>query len=298
MRFVLLFILFLSFDAHSQVRPFQTARLNSSAGAGVASILVTESAILNPSTLAFFNETFVSYQKSNGELKSESDDRRTDGAPFSKTNYQEGYFLFDNASSIKGGFSYQMQRENGFLRRRSTATMASNITPNMSLGLLYKYTQDTRPASTSRKRHITSHPVTLGYSWIAHSSLVVGATWDDPGRAISGESRATVGAQYSITEKFFLITDAGGDPTVDFVDKRLWRAALQYNLFADFFVRAGKFEDKALNFEGTSWGVSWTGPKLGADFAMKNSRQIKKEKSYLYPNESLSEVSFALNVRF
>lgn len=264
----------------------------------MASILVTEAAILNPSTLAFFTETFVSYQKSKGELKSESDERATDNAPFSDTNYQEGYFLFDNASTIKGGFSYQMQRENGFLRRRTTATMASNIAPNMSLGLLYKYTQDTRPASFRGKRHVTSHPVTLGYSWIALPSLVVGATWDDPGRAIPGDSRATAGAQYSITEKFFLIADAGGDPTGDFVDKRLWRAALQYNLFADFFVRAGKFEDKALNFEGTSWGASWTGPKLGLDFAMKNSRQIRKEKSYLYPDESLSEISFAVNVRF
>lgn len=297
MRLILVFCLLLSLDAAAQIRPFQTTRLVSTGGAGVASLLVSETAILNPASLAFFSDTFVSYQNTNSDLKSKNDQRDTDGRTFSKSNRQEGYFLFDNASTIKGGFSYQYQKENGFQRKRGTATLASNLGESMAFGVIYKYTEDTRPEEYNY-RHRVSHPVTLGLTWVYIPSLIFGATWDDPGRATPGESRATVGAQYNLTERLMIILDAGGDPTIDFSDSRIWRGAAQYNPFADLFIRVGRYQDRALNLEGESWGVSWTGPKLGLDFAMRNSRQIEDKLGFLYRREKISDVSFALNLRF
>jgi hypothetical protein len=299
MRFVSLVLLFMTLDAVAQIRPFQTTRLHSTGGAGVASMLVTESAVLNPAPLAFFADTFVSYQNTRTSIHSDSEDRESDDRVFPGGNRSEGYFLFDNASSLKGGFSYQTQRENGFNRKRGTATMAAPIGENMSYGLLYRYTEDSRPDwYGASSRHKVSHPFTMGLTWIPYSKLTVGFVWDDPTRAITGESRAIAGLQYSVTPDLIAIIDAGGDPTTDFYDKRLWRGALQFNVFSDFFLRGGKFQDRALNLEGEAWGVSWTGPKLGVDFAMKTSRQIQSESGYLYKDEKLQDVSFTANVRF
>jgi len=297
MRFVSLVLLFLTLDAVAQIRPFQTTRLHSTSGTGVASMLVTESAVLNPAPLAFFADTFISYQNTKTDIRSESEDREADDREFPGGNRSEGYFLFDNASSLKGGFSYQTQRENGFNRKRGTATMAAPIGQNMSYGILYRYTQDSRPEWYGTSRHKVSHPFTMGLTWIPMTKLTFGVVWDDPTRAIKGESRAIAGVQYNLTGDLIAMADAGGDPTVDFYDKRLWRAALQYNLFSDIFLRAGKFQDRALNLEGESWGFSWTGPKLGIDFAMKNSSQIRSETGYLYKDENLRDVSFTLSVR-
>lgn len=298
MRFVSLAFLFMTLNAVAQVRPFQTTRLHSTGGAGVASMLVAESAVLNPAPLAFFADTFVSYQNTKTDIRSESDDREADGRGFPTGSRSEGYFLFDNASTLKGGFSYQVQRENGFRRKRGTVTMAAPIGDNMSYGVLYRYTEDSRPDWYASSKHKVSHPFTMGLSWIPMTKLTVGFVWDDPTRALKGESRALAGVQYNLTDDLIAMLDAGGDPTADFYDKRIWRGALQYNLFLDFFIRGGKFQDRALNLEGEAWGLSWTGPKLGVDFAMKNSRQIQSKTGYLYENEKLQDVSFTANLRF
>jgi len=298
MRFVSLVVLFFSLDAVAQVRPFQTTRLLSTSGTGVASILVAESALLNPATLAFFSETFVSYQNTKTTLRSSSDERKSLGRQGQGDGRHEGYFVFDNSGEAKGGLSYQRQRENGFTRQRMTGTMAGSIGEGMALGLTYKHTDDLRPVWYG-SRHKISHPLTVGFVWVARPNLTVGATWDDPTRAIPGESRAMTGLQYALTADLLLIGDAGGDPTRSISDTSILRAALQYHIFSDVFLRVGKFEDKAQNLEGESWGASWIGPKLSLEFAMRNSRVAdKKEASYIYQSEKLSDVSFALGMRF
>jgi hypothetical protein len=297
MRFVSLVVLFFSLDALAQIRPFQTTRLQSTSGAGVASMLVTEAAVLNPATLAFFSETFASYHNTRTTLRNTSDERKADDRQAQGDGRHEGYFVFDNAGETKGGLSYQRQRENGFTRQRMTATMATNIGSDMSLGFLYKHTDDLRPVWYN-SRHKVSHPMTLGFSWIVRPDLTLGAIWDDPTRATPGESRAVAGAQYALTADLLVIADGGGDPTRSFSDTRTLRGALQFNFFSDFFLRVGKFEDKALNLEGESWGFSWIGPKLSVEFAMKNSRTIEKEVSYLYQSEKLADLSFSAGVRF
>ena len=298
MRFVSLIFLFLSLNALAQIRPFQTTRLLSTGGTGVASLLVSEAAVLNPAPLAFFSDTFASYQNTRAKLSSEADERKTDSRNFADSSRHEGYFLFDNSTAIKGGFSYQYQNENGFRRRRGTMTLATPVNSNVSVGLLYRYTEDTRPDWYSSERHRTSHPVTLGVSWIKSTNLTLGAVWDDPTRASTDESRALVGAQYNLTSDFMLMADVGGDPTGDFLGDQVLRGSLQYNAFADFYLRAGKFRDELQNLAGESWGVSWTGPKLGVDFAMRNSRQIQDETAYLYEDEKITDLSFAIGLRY
>lgn len=297
MRILFMFI-FVSFAASAQVRPYQTTRLKSAGGAGVASVLVTESAILNPAGLAFFGDSFASYQKSTTTLNSKNSERGADNRRFSKTNYSEGYFAFDNSGPIKGGFGYTQQRENGFGRERISGAMASRLTDTLALGAIFQHTTDNRPSWSSRHRHKTAIPVQVGVTWLPLDKLSLGAIFEDAGKAMENESRAVAGVQYSVTQDLILIADAGGDARGDFTDRHLWRVAAQYRLFNDFYVRAGKYTDKTLNEEGLGYGASWTGPKLGVDFAIKQGEQLDSEKGYLYPNEKLTDISFAVNLLF
>ncbi len=297
MRIVLI-LAFTSAMAFAQPRPFQTARLQSTAGAGVASLLVNEAALLNPATLSFFTDTFASYQRTTTEVEKKNPERLADGRRAAASQHSEGYFLFDNTGVLKGGFSFQRQSEDAFSRERMTVTLAGPVTPEVSLGVIYRHTTDSRPPRYSRHRHHISHPLVLGMSWVQSENFILGLVWEDPSRATPGESRAIAGLQYGLTDALLLIGDAGGDPTADFQDRHLWRGALQMNVFSDFFARAGYYEDKTVNLRGFAWGLSWTGPKLGIDFAMKDSRQIDDEKDYLYPKERVRDLSFAVSLQF
>jgi hypothetical protein len=278
-------------------RPLQTARLNSTSGAGVGSLLVAESAILNPAPTAFFQDTYVSYQKNNVDLSNASTERITNADPFGQLNTSESYYLFDNSSELRGGLSYQHQREDGMRRKRITATASSLIKDNLSFGVLFKYTEDTQYLDTGN-RHRVSNPFTLGFTYIYHPGLIFGGVWEDPTRASVEESRAILGFQASLSEKIVLIFDVGGDPTTDFNDSRLWRGAIQIALFSDVYIRGGKYQDRSLFLEGESWGVAWIGPKLGAEFSIRTSRPLTDKSTRLYNQERLTDASFALHLRF
>jgi len=73
---ILAFLLLMGHSSWAQIRDFQTARLNSSAGAGVASILCTEAALLNPASCAFFSGSSLSYQSYSTSLRNESEERK------------------------------------------------------------------------------------------------------------------------------------------------------------------------------------------------------------------------------
>jgi hypothetical protein len=297
MRLVLTILVFSS-AAWAQIRPFQTTRLMSSAGAGVGSLLVTESAILNPASVAFFSGTDTAYQKVSTSLKSKNPERAADGRAFSRTNRSEGFFLFDNQGDAKGGVSLQQQRENAFYRQRMTGTMASMLTPTLSFGLTYRHTEDRRAPWAFADKHKTSHSVVAGISYVVSEKISLGVVWEDVGRATPGESKAQAGIQLSVFDKIALILDGGADPAGDLKDNHLWRAAIQLQAFNDFLIRGGRFQDNTLNQEGFAWGGSWAGPKLGVDVAFRESNQMDQEKGYLYPREKITDFSFTMNLRF
>jgi len=298
--FLIGFLFFIS-DAKAQsiasIRPLQTTRLHSTSGAGVGSMLVAESAILNPAPVAFFQDTFVSYQKNNTELGNSSPQRVTGADPFGQLNSSESFYLFDNSSEVKGGLSYQHQREDGQRRKRLTATVSALVYDNLSVGVLYKYTEDTIYSAQANKSRI-SNPLTLGFTYIYHPGLIIGGVWEDPTRASRDENRAFLGTQANLTEKIVFILDVGGNPTKDFNDSRIWRGALQLALLSDVYIRGGKYQDRSLLLEGESWGVAWIGPKLGAEFAVKTSRRLTDKPGLLYERERITDASFAFHLRF
>ncbi len=294
-----IFISFLSVSSTwAQIRDLQTTRLNSTAGTGVASILMTEGAILNPASAAFFNDSAISYQNTSVSLQNENDIRDTDPLnKWGKTRSQAA-FASDHSGQLKGGISYQNQRENGYTRTRYTLHGASMTGKNSSVGILYRYTEDERPERFHKNQHKTFNQLVLGSTVVLTDDLTFGLVVVDPTKSNKGDERILTGFQYSITQKFLLLADAGMQQSRSFQSRYLWRAAVQFNLFSDFYIRAGKFYDHITFFEGSGWGVSWIGPKLGLEFSQKFSERLPEKNTYLFEKEKIVDTTLSAVVRF
>lgn len=294
--YILALMLLMGQSSWAQIREFQTTRLNSTAGAGVATVLTSEAAILNPAASAFFNGSSFSYQSYSTSLRHESELRDSNNDDFASRNKSQGFFMSDHDGPIKGGIAYLMQNENDFERKQLITHGAAALGTQTAMGFAYRYITDVKPKGYSR-RHEVSHQMSIGMTQVLDNNSLMGLTIVDPTRTTPNEERALIGFQYTITERFTLNADAGTQYTKDVRDKYLWRAAVQLQLFDDFFFRVGKFHDNIRQFKGTGWGISWIGPKLGLEFSQKFSDQYGKD-MYLYRDEQLVDTSLAAVINF
>lgn len=292
--YILAFVICSVQSACAQIRDFQTTRLNSTGGAGIASVLSTEAALLNPAASAFFNGSSVSYQSYSTSLRKESDDRKTNNDDFPSHNKSQGFFLSDHDGPVKGGIAYLKQNENNFERQQLIAHGAAPLSESASMGFSYKYIDDTR---AKRSHHSVSHQSTIGITQILDDKTIVGLVLIDPMRTTPNEERLMAGFQYAVADKLNLIGDVGTQYTKDVRDKYIWRVATQLQLFDDFFFRIGKFYDNVRENKGTGWGVGWVGPKLGIEFAQKITDQFGKH-NYVYKDETLVDTSISAIIKF
>ncbi|MFA5584182.1 MAG: hypothetical protein WDA09_08200 [Bacteriovoracaceae bacterium] len=291
--YILAVLLFMGQSSWAQIRDYQTTRLLSTSGAGVASILTTEAAILNPSSAAFFEQNTASAQVNQVSLSDKADDRTK---KFSNQRRSQGYFISDNKGPVKGGLAYIQQNENHYKRERMSMHAASVMGKNASFGINYQYLQDTFPSGHKPRRDF-SHVVNAGLTYILSNDLIIGAVARDLTRTLTNEEKALVGLQYVLTDKVNLIFDYGFFYTKGFNNKFQWAGAVQLALFKDVYLRGGMFEDQITHFKGYSWGASWVGPRLGVEFAQRFSEQTSKG-SYIYSGETLVDSSLSLFLTF
>ena len=294
--FVLTGALFSATSYSAHIRDFQTTRLNSTAGAGVASLLSTEAAILNPATSTYFEGNNASFQSYTTSLQHKNTLRDTNNDPFAKRNRSQGMFISDASSGIKGGVAYLTQKENRFERERVVFHGATSLGAKTSAGLSYNYILDKLPRFAT-DRHQVQHSVNLGLLHVLDEQTSVGIVATDVTRTIPGQEQLTAGIQYQIASRIVLIADIGAQYTRSFADDYLWRGALQLNLFDDFFIRAGKFNEAGTKTKGTGWGASWIGPRFGVEFAQKISEFYGKT-GYVYKDEKLVDTSLAVVIKF
>lgn len=291
--YILAVLLFMGQPSWAQIRDYQTTRLISTSGAGVASILSTEAAILNPASAAFFSDNSSAMQITQLSISDESLERSD---KFPKNDRSQGYFISDNKGPVKGGLSYIQQKENHHERERISMHMASMAGKKLAIGLNYQYIQDTLPQSM-RPRRDFSHTLNAGLTYVFSSDLTLGVVARDLTRTLNNEEKALVGLQYSLTDKINLIFDYGFLYTRGYNKNFSWAAATQLTLFKDFYLRGGLFEDQLTHFKGYSWGASWVGPRLGIELAQRYSEQSSKG-SYVYTGERLIDSSLSLFLTF
>lgn len=281
----------------AQIREFRTTRLMSTAGTGVASILSTEAAILNPAASAFFEGSSFSYQGYNTSLQNESEQRDLNNDPFPKNNKSQGAFVADHSGPIKGGVAYVTQDENNYERTRYVIHGASKMgNQTTSIGVTYNYLQDTLPQG-SGDRHKTHHQAAVGLTQIVDEHTILGLVIQDPTRTTPGEERLIGGFQYTLAERFTIMGDYGAQYTKNFSKDYLWRAAVQLNIFSDFFLRGGQFYDNIQKLKGTGWGVGWIGPRFGVEFSQMYSEQFDSG-FYVYKEEKLVDTALSAIIKF
>lgn len=295
--YILAILLFMGQSSSwAQIRDFQTTRLNSTAGAGVASILSTEAAVLNPAASAFFDGSSFSYQSYSTSLQKESSARKNANDDFAEHNDSSGAFLADHSGPVKGGVAYIQQDENDYERERMIIHGAAPMGPKASMGASYSYVKDRLPRKFS-DRHEVSHVLTIGNTYIIDEKTILGLVVVDVTRSLPGEERAIAGFQYTLADRIILMGDVGAQYSKTLSEDYLWRAALQVNVFSDFFLRGGRFYDNIRETKGTGWGVSWIGPRLGVEFAQKITEQFGTD-NYLYQDEKLVDTSLSAIVKF
>jgi hypothetical protein len=293
---ILAVLVLISQSSWAQIREFQTTRLISTSGTGVASVLSSESAILNPAGSSFFEGSSASYTRYSTSLKKENALRDSIPNKFAKRNESQGIFVSDHSDTVKGGVAYLTQGENDFKRERLVIHSASMMGDKSSVGLSYRYTMDKRPRTFS-SRYKTFHQATIGTMHVVDEHTILGLVIVDPSKSNPGDERATGGIQYDIAERVSIIADAGFQFTKAYNKAYVWSGAVQFKLFDDFFIRAGQFYDNIRKSKGNSWGVSWLGPRLGIEFAQKFSDQFAKN-FYIYENESLVDTSLSAIIKF
>jgi hypothetical protein len=292
--FILAVLTLVGQNSWAQIREFKTTRLLSTAGAGVASILSTEAALLNPAASAFFDAESVAYHGYRTTLQKKSLSRNTD--PFPQSNRSQGIFLSDNSNPVKGGVAYISQDENNFERNRMVLHGAAPMGSSTSMGVSYSYLKDSRPR-TYKHRHLTHHQASLGITHLLDEKTVLGVVVQDPTRTTPGEEKAIVGFQYTLTDRFIVMGDFGAQYTKNISDKYLWRGSIQMNVFSDFFIRFGRFFDNTQKLKGTGWGISWMGPKLGVEFSQLYSQQFDSG-FYVYKDERLVDTALSAVIKF
>ena len=290
-----------------RVRDYQTTRLKSTAGAGVGSILINESAILNPAPLAFYKNSSFYFQR--GNLKATGEE----GGERAKESDNLGIIVADTKKNLRGAISYQKQSEGAFKRRRMTLSLASIMGPSSSLGFLYRNTKDevtgqrdqgqAQAEGSGEEGADKYHQLVVGATHVISEHLTFGTVVVDPFRTKEHDTQLVFGGQYTLKNILTFIVDVGTHYNDDLLSTRLFRGAIQLNFIKSLFFRMGFFEDLGADERGTGIGIAWVGPRLVLEASMKTTRDIGAIENEFNGRDNgqygeLRETSFALSYFF
>ena len=262
----------------------ETTRLKSTAGAGVASLLIDEATILNPAPMAFFNIASFYIQRSDQTTTTNENGM---SKPINDSEHIS-FIASDSKGILKGSASYQKFNETNFSRKRWAVALASPIGKSSAIGINFRKTKDEENSNLSEYTQIT-----LGLSHVLDESLSFGLVLIDPLNKKVTDNKGIIGLQYSYKHLLSLIFDLGGDYKEGIEETLSYKTAVQIKVFEDFYFRMGLFRDKSVLENGNGIGVGWVQPKLSIDFAMTTKKTNKDLLEKLF-----KETSFSLSYRF
>jgi len=281
--YILLFAFSLSFIA--KATNFETARLFSTAGAGVGSILMDEATILNPAPLAFFNLTSVFVQKSVGEYQ----DTPTSSPLGGREAENMAAIVSDAKGPLKGSLSYFKQTDGHVIRKRISIASAFPFGKKSAVGITARRTTD-----KINDVEDTYYQFVVGAIHAVSQYFQAGLVVIDPLGTRPDEMKAILGLQLVYGDFISAMVDFGANWERPLDETFLYRGAVQFMVFEDLYLRGGLYKDKGINEKGNGVGVGWVSPKLALEAAMKNSEltliggQVEKKR----------ETSFSVSYRF
>lgn len=294
-QFFFLSIVFISYHLQGATRIPEnlTTRLQSTSGAGVASLTADEATVLNPAPLAFFGQSYLytHYNRSSIDLPDSSPDRDP------KKSKSMSVIATDGGQGIKGSFNYTWLNHDRAERKRFAFASAFPLSKTSSFGMTYRYTVDRDYDGQNTLDKDKRHQVVLGVYHMIASYLSLGVIITDPFKANSDESVAVAGAQLSYKDMIVLMTDAGANYSDDLSKSFLYRAGMQLKIFSDFLLRFGMHKDNGLRERGSAYGLAWISPRLQVNLAFRTidvdpweERQQRAEK--------IKETSLSMSVHF
>jgi hypothetical protein len=195
--------------------------------------------------------------------------------------------IYDGGSQRwKGGFSYSRVSKANIVRGgqqgyedRSEIRFATGhaVWNNLLAGLQTRYI----------KKH--SNPETghyfdgnLGVIFPLFNDLRGGLTWEN---VLNKEDNlpSTIGAGATYTLGYGIVLFADGYRLMSGTreGERGWALGGELLLSGDFTARAGMFEEAYRNLKGWSLGLSWAGPRLSFDYALRTTGKGPKEKEHI-----------------
>lgn len=282
-----LLICLIAFSSYGKVLNYETTRLKSTAGAGVASLLMNEATVSNPAPLAFFNMSAIYFEKFSSEHT---------GINNSYENDNMAFIASDSSKNLKGSISYIKTRSGTNSQKQLNVAFASPIGPKSSAGIAYKkieksYLYNDSVVNESYKQFVP------GVYHAINKNFMMGLIAIDPLRKNPKESKVVLGTQYTFLNYITLMLDTGADYKKELSTTSMVRSAAQVRVFDDFYLRFGAFEDKALKESGSGFGAGWIQPRLVIDFAVKNT-EVKEDIALKQDSEDIKESSFSLSYRF
>ena len=272
----------------NRIPEYETTRLKSTAGTGVASILMHESTVLNPAPISFYNTASIYYQRDN------QDSEISQNGAISEDDANTNSFIVTDAKGrLNGSLSYIKQNYRSDKRETIGASVASVIGQKSAFGMSLNRIKDEIAGQAEDSYNIMNFGVTHSLN----ESFTLGVVLKDPFKGRQNNTRAIAGVQYLYKDFITLMADLGSDYNQNLSDNLLWRAALQIKIFKDFYVRAGTFDDKGYAEKGNGVGISWIQPRLSFDIALKNTdRDYSVELSQ--QSEEIKEMVFSVGLRF
>lgn len=288
-RFFVFTLILLSGSSLAKIEDFETTRLKSAAGAGVATLLINESSVLNPASIVFFNKSTLYYQKDSISLEDKSSNRTKN----LDDTLTEALIITDTSSPLKGGFSYIYQ--NNFSGKKTTysTSMSKAISKDTALGVILKYIDE--DSDIVDKQYWQS---VIGLTHIKSEDLSFGLVINDPAQKQKEYFKYTLGLQYRLNGFMQLAVDIGSGDMANHEKESFTKWNFQLQTFSNIFIRYGQLYDKYANHSGIGYGLSWVGPRLALDIAYKNVEIIDLNTDMFYEDESFSETSLALTVLF
>ncbi|MBD66897.1 MAG: hypothetical protein CME62_16970 [Halobacteriovoraceae bacterium] len=260
-----------------------------SGGAGVGSLLINETTLLNPASIVFLPRSTFNYQKNTKSIQEEDDQRDLDF----KEGLSELISIQDTSTQLKGGLSYTYQNGDEGKRKRLALSSAGHLGKDLAMGIIYKYTQEESEIIDN-----DYHQFTLGFTQVLSENMTFGLIIVDPFNKIPEYSHALLGVQYNLNEFIQFLADVGSGDNANLDKEAISKLAIQINSFEYFYFRYGRFHDKYLNEKGASFGLSWVGPKFSVDYAIKNAEIIEEKSDRLFTDDKFIETSFAVSILF
>jgi len=292
--FLIILLTINSVPVYSRIHQFQSTRLKSTAGAGVASILMDESTILNPAPMAFIQTSSIYLHKSGGDIDTTSQDNTH--APKYKSD-QLGVIISDSSNKICGSLSYFNQNEKHDSRKQFSFSMASTIGKTSAMGVSTKIIKDELSDDGINKRKDNRTQFVAGVTHVVNKNFTLGIIANDPLKKSNRDTYGMMGVQYIINDFFAIMYDVGADYSKNLSGGLIQRGAIQMKILSDFYLRAGAFDNKILSEKGNGIGIGWVQPKLVIDLAFLNTTVMENELLF-QRNEKIKETSFSLSYKF